>query len=177
MTSNRWRFPARLSPIALAFALFAFAGAAAAQTPNELAPAERAAGWRLLFDGASLGLVLGTAGSILLDRNGYVHYDDKGKVVQEVREAATADGLDFSGNDAHTVAHIRNFANAVRTGEALRSPVSDVAKSILFCHLGNIAQYTGRKLRTEPGSGRIVGDEEAMKYWQREYAPGWAPTV
>ncbi len=122
-------------------------------------------------------LVLGTGGSIVLDRDGYVHYDVKGKVVKEAREAAIADGLDFAGNDAHTVAHLQNFANAVRSGETLRSPVSEIAKSILLCHLGNIAQYTGRKLRTDGASGRIVGDADAMKYWQREYAPGWAPTV
>jgi hypothetical protein len=121
--------------------------------------------------------VLGTGGSIVLDRDGFVHYDVKGKVVREAREAAIADGLDFAGNDAHTSTHMGNFANAVRTGEALRSPVSDVAKSVLLCHLGNIAQYTGRKLRIERGSGRIVDDPEATKYWQREYAPGWAPTI
>ena len=120
--------------------------------------------------------VLGTSGSIVLDRAGYVHYDVKGAVVREVREAAIADGLDFAGNDAHTSAHIENFAAAVRTSEALRSPVSEIAKSILLCHLGNIAQHTGRKLQTDPKSGRIVGDEAAMKYWQRDYAPSWIPT-
>jgi predicted dehydrogenase len=121
--------------------------------------------------------VLGTDGSIVLDRGGYVHYDLKGAVVREAREVAIADGLDFAGNDAHTTAHIQNFANAVRTGEALRSPVSDVAKSVILCHLGNIAQYTGRKLRIAPTSGHIVDDREAMNYWQREYAPGWSPTI
>jgi predicted dehydrogenase len=121
--------------------------------------------------------ILGTAGSIVLDRDGYVHYDLKGVVVREVREAAIADGLDFAGNDAHTTAHIENLANAVRTGEALRSPVSDVARSLMLCHLGNIAQYTGRKLRTERSSGRIIDDREAMTYWQRDYAPGWTPTI
>ena len=121
--------------------------------------------------------ILGTAGSIVLDRDGYVQYDVKGTVVREARETAVADGLDFAGNDAHTTAHIENFANAVRTGEALKSPVSDVGKSLLLCHLGNIAQYTGRKLRTERSSGRIVDDQEAMTYWERDYAPGWAPTI
>ena len=121
--------------------------------------------------------VLGTAGSIVLDRDGYVQYDVKGAVVREAREPAIANGLDFAGNDAHTSAHIANFASAVRGGEALRSPVSETAKSILLCHLGNIAQYTGRKLRIDRSSGRIVGDEEAMKYWKRDYAPGWEPTA
>ena len=121
--------------------------------------------------------VLGTDGSIVLDRDGYVHYDVKGKVVREAREAAIADGLDFAGNDAHTAAHIENFSSAVRTGAALRSPVADVARTLLLCHLGNIAQYTGRKLQTDSRSGRIRGDPEAMKHWRREYAPSWTPTV
>ena len=121
--------------------------------------------------------VLGTNGSIVLDRDGYVHYDLKGKVVREAREAAIADGLAFAGNDAHTTAHIENFANAVRAGEPLRSPVADTSRSLMLCHLGNIAQYTGRKLRTEPTSGRIIDDPEAMKYWSREYAATWAPTI
>jgi Domain of Unknown Function (DUF1080) len=38
----------------LGLAVCAFAAAAGAQRPNELSPAERAAGWRLLFDGTSL---------------------------------------------------------------------------------------------------------------------------
>jgi predicted dehydrogenase len=121
--------------------------------------------------------VVGTDGSIVLDRGGYVQYDVKGKVVREAREPAMADGLDFAGNDAHTTAHLENFAAAVRTGETLRSPVAEVAKSVMLCHLGNIAQYTGRKLRTDQRSGRIVDDPDAMRYWAREYAAGWAPTV
>src|SRR5207237_139101 len=42
---------------------------------------------------------------------------------------------------------------------------------------GHIAQSTGRALRIDATSGRITGDEEAMKTWQREYAPGWTPVV
>ena len=121
--------------------------------------------------------VLGTTGSVVLDRDGYVHYDLKGNVIREAREAELADGLNIAGSDAHTTRHVENFAAAVRTGEALRSPVAEVSKTLLMCHLGNIAQYTGHKLRIDASSGRIVGDDAAMKYWRREYAPGWAPTV
>jgi predicted dehydrogenase len=121
--------------------------------------------------------ILGTDGSIVLDRDGYVHYDLKGKIVSEAREAAIADGLDFAGNDAHTTAHVENFAAAVRAGEALRSPVADVGRTLMLCHLGNIAQYTGRKLRTDQKSGRIIDDQDAMKAWSREYAPDWTPTI
>ena len=121
--------------------------------------------------------ILGTNGSIVLDRDGYVHYDAKGKVVKEVKEATSADGLNLVGDDAATSAHMENFANAIRTGEALRSPIVEGAASVLLCHLGNIAQYTGRTLRLDESTGHIVGDAEAIKYWSRQYEPRWAPTV
>ncbi len=121
--------------------------------------------------------VLGTTGSIVLDRDGYVLYDLKGAVIREGREAEVTDSLNVAGGDAHTTRHVENFAAAVRTGEALRSPVAEVGKTLLMCHLGNIAQYTGHKLRIDASSRRIVGDDAAMKYWRREYAPGWAPTI
>ena len=121
--------------------------------------------------------VLGTTGSVVLDRDGYVHYDLKGTVIREGREAELADGLNVTGSDAHTTRHVENFAAAVRTGEALRSPVAEVGKTLLMCHLGNIAQYTGHKLRIDASSRRIVGDDAAMKYWRRGYAPGWGPAI
>jgi hypothetical protein len=72
---------------------------------------------------------------------------------------------------------MQNFLDGIRSGTALRAPIAEGAKSVLLCHLGNIAQYTGRKLTTDPKNGRIVGDAQAMSYWQREYAPKWAPIV
>ena len=66
---------------------------------------------------------------------------------------------------------------AVRSGESLHQPIEEGAKSVLLCHLGNIAQWTGRALRIDAKTGHIEADAEAMGYWQREYAPGWAPVV
>ena len=121
--------------------------------------------------------ILGTNGSVVLDRDGYVHYDLKGKIVKEVKETAATDGMNLIGDDAATSAHMENFANAIRTGETLRSPINEGAASVLLCHLGNIAQYTGRTLRIDASTGRVVGDEQAMRYWSREYEPKWAPAI
>ena len=38
-------------------------------------------------------------------------------------------------------------------------------------------RFTGAILRTDPKTGHIVGNADAMKYWTRQYAPGWTPTV
>src|SRR5438874_692071 len=121
--------------------------------------------------------ILGTTGSVVMDRDGYIVSDVKGKVVKQSLAARAGDGLNTHADDDMTVLHIANFVDAIRTGAALHQPIEEGAKSVLLGHLGNIAQSTGRALRTDPKSGRIVGDEEAMKFWQRAYAPGWAPVV
>ena len=121
--------------------------------------------------------ILGTAGSVVLDRDGYTMYDLKEKLVKSSLAARPGDGLNTSGDDEMTALHIENFVGAIRTGAALRQPIEEGAKSVLLGHLGNIAQSVGRALRIDSTSGRITDDEEAMKSWQREYAPGWAPVV
>ena len=122
-------------------------------------------------------IVYGTTGSMLIDQDGYTVYDLDNKVVKESLEAASADPLAPSGDDKLTGQHIANFVEAVRTGTPVTQPIAEGAKSVLLCHLGNIAQWTGRALRTDTRSGRILGDDEAMRFWQRDYAPGWAPVV
>ena len=121
--------------------------------------------------------ILGTTGSVVLDRDGYTMYDLKEKVVKSSLAVRAGDGLNTGADDDMTALHIDNFVDAIRTGAALHQPIEEGAKSVLLGHLGNIAQSTGRALRIDAASGRITGDEEAMKSWQREYAPGWAPVV
>ena len=121
--------------------------------------------------------ILGTSGSVVLDRDGYTMYDLKEKVMKSSLAARAGDGLDTGADDEMTTLHIDNFVDAIRTGAALRQPIDEGAKSVLLGHLGNIAQSSARALRIDATSGHITGDEEAMKSWQREYAPGWAPAV
>src|SRR5256885_2164126 len=116
--------------------------------------------------------ILGTSGSVVLDRDGYTMYDLKEKVMKSSLAAQAGDGLNTTADDEMTALHIANFVDAIRTGAALRQPIEEGAKSVLLGHPGNIAQSTGRGLRIDVASGRITGDEEAMKLWQREYAPG-----
>jgi hypothetical protein len=68
-------------------------------------------------------------------------------------------------------------AQHIRRDPAPGEPIEEGAKSVLLGHLGNIAQTTGRALRIDATTGHITGDDEAMKSWAREYAPGWAPVV
>jgi predicted dehydrogenase len=129
------------------------------------------------FDRGRGTAIYGPGGSMILDRDGYLIYDVKQKLVKQNLESKQTNGTELTGDDAATSQHMDNFLDAIRTGTTLRAPIADGAKSVHLCHLGNIAQDTGRKLRIDPKDGRIVGDADAMRHWSRSYAPGWAPTV
>jgi predicted dehydrogenase len=121
--------------------------------------------------------ILGTAGSMVIDQDGWVITDLKNKVVKESVAAQKGDALNVVGDDALTLLHMQNFLNAIRNNAPLNAPIADGAKTGMLCHLGTIAHQTGRKLQTDPRTGRIVGDKSAMKLWSREYARGWKPSV
>lgn len=119
----------------------------------------------------------GTEGTVIIDRNGYVVYDNDNELVKREMRGDQNSGLDTRGGGGLTDYHIANFVAAIREGEDLNSPIDEGHKSVLLCHLGNIAQRTGQSLHCNPENGRIVDNDEAMALWSREYADGWTPTV
>jgi predicted dehydrogenase len=121
--------------------------------------------------------VHGTEGTVVVDRSGYTIYDRRNEVVRSSIGDESRDPVNAVGADRLTALHLANFVDAIRTGARLAAPIAEGNVSTTLCHLGNIAQKTGRALTIDPKSGRILDDAEAMKLWGREYAPGWAPTV
>jgi predicted dehydrogenase len=115
----------------------------------------------------------GTKGTILLDRNDYIVYDLDNKVVKEVKEEHSSATTNTVGEGALDVYHFQNFANAIRQGEKLNAPLDEAHKSVLLCHLGNIAQKVGTTLITDPKNGHILQNKTAQKMWGREYEKGW----
>jgi len=107
----------------------------------------------------------GTEGTLSIENSGYVVYDKNNKEVKKVAGPGSDD------------LHFANFLDAVRNNAKLNSEIEEGHKSTLLCHLGNIAQRTGRALRCDPKDGKILDDADAMKLWKREYEPGWEPKV
>ena len=89
--------------------------------------------------------------------------------------SSTMDLVGAGGN--LTENHIGNLLKGIRDGEELHSPILEGHKSTLLCHLGNIAQETGRTLNCDPTNGHIKDDPEAEAMWKRDYEKGWEPTV
>ncbi|MDN5213940.1 Gfo/Idh/MocA family oxidoreductase [Fulvivirgaceae bacterium BMA12] len=115
----------------------------------------------------------GTKGTILLDRNNYIAYDNDQNVIKEMAAKDISATTDTTGVGGLDVYHMSNFINAIKDGEKLHSPIEEGHISTLLCHLGNISQRVGRKLNLDASNGHILNDPEAMEHWGREYAPGW----
>ena len=123
--------------------------------------------------------ILGTTGSVLVDRDGYEVYDLSGKKTDEFRIPKTAtSSADLIGRDSMTDAHFKNFIDGVTRGEKLHSSVEVGNVAVTMLQLANVAWEVQRELKLDPGNGgKIVGDPEAMQCWGREYEKGWEPKV
>ena len=112
-----------------------------------------------------LALFHGEQGTLALSDTSYILYDPAGKQLRQEKVQA--------GDNPH----FTNLFAAIRNGTRLNSEIEEGHKSTLLCHLGNIAQRTGRALRCSPRDGAIQNDQEAMAMWTREYHKGFEPRV
>ena len=70
--------------------------------------------------------------------------------------------------------HFRNFIDCVVSRGPTAAPVEVAHRSITVCHLGNIAMRLGReRLRWDPRTERVVGDDEANAMLSRPYRDPW----
>jgi len=121
--------------------------------------------------------VHGTGGTAVIDRSGYVIYDNDNNEIARRIGGESGDALDTRGGGSHTDLHIANFVDAVRGSATPAAPIEEGHKTQLLCHLGNIAQRTDRALSCDPQTGRIQHNSEAEALWTREYEPGWEAKV
>ncbi len=131
-------------------------------------------------EGAGRGFIIyGDKGTLVNDGGGdYRIFDEKNKLVKEVKSDVKGDPTNpVSANGNLDLYHFQNFVDAVRGETKLTSPVNEGHKSVLLCHLANIAQRTGETLHCDPTNGHIKGDEKAMALWHRTYEKGWEPKV
>jgi predicted dehydrogenase len=121
--------------------------------------------------------IMGTNGTVVVDRDGYEIYDLKGKKVNEFKVGSATSSSDLLGRDSMTDAHFANFIAGIRKNEKLNAPISAGNIAVTMLHLSNIAWEVNRELHLDTKDGRIQGDPEAMKMWGREYEKGWEPHV
>jgi predicted dehydrogenase len=121
--------------------------------------------------------ILGTKGSILIDRDGYELYDWNGKKTDEFKTGKQTSSTDTIGRDSMTDAHFLNLINGIRHGDKLNSPIPVANISVTMLQLSNIAYFTKHELTIDPKNGHVLNDPEAMKLWGRTYEKGWEVKV
>ena len=121
--------------------------------------------------------IMGTKGTVLVDRGGYEIYDLDGKKTGEFKVGDAASSSDLIGRDSMTDAHFANFIAGIRTGAKLHAPISVGNVAVTMLQLSNIAWEVQRELHLDTTSGKIQNDPQAMKMWGREYEKGWAPQI
>jgi predicted dehydrogenase len=110
--------------------------------------------------------------------NSYKIHDLKNTLVKEVKNDRVIDARNLTSPAQELDAyHIQNFFDGIRNGAPLASDILSGHQSTLLVQLGNISLRSGHTLHTDPKNGHILNDAEAMKYWSREYQPGWEPKV
>jgi len=119
--------------------------------------------------------IMGTEGSVLVDRDGYETYDLKGKKTGDFKTGSQTFSADLQGRDSMTDAHFANFIAGIQKGEKLNAPIDVGNVSVTMLQLSNIAWEMNRELHLDTKDGHIQGDADAMKMWGREYEPGWEP--
>ncbi|WP_433969259.1 Gfo/Idh/MocA family protein [Tunturiibacter gelidiferens] len=119
--------------------------------------------------------IMGTTGTVLVDRDGYEIYDLKGNKTSEFATGKETSSSDLTGRDSMTDAHFANFIAGVRKGEKLNAPVSIGNVAVTMLQLSNVAWEVNRELQLDNTDGKVLHDSEAMKMWGRDYEKGWAP--
>jgi predicted dehydrogenase len=119
--------------------------------------------------------IIGTQGSVLVDRDGYETFDLTGKKTGEFKVGEVTSSTDLVGADSMTTLHFANFIAGIQKGTKLNAPVAVGNVAVTMLQLSNVAWEVNRELHLDTTDGKIHNDVEAMKYWGREYEKGWAP--
>ena len=89
-------------------------------------------------------VILGTAGSIVIDQDGWVLSDIKGKKVRESVADEKGDALNTTGDDALTELHMKNFLSSIRTDvTAQRAALPTAPRRASSATSGSIAHQVG----------------------------------
>ena len=121
--------------------------------------------------------IYGSKGTIQLDRNFYKLFDLGGNLIKSELEGVVSKTTDTRGQGGLDINHVGNLFDAIRTDKPLTAEIKDASISTLLCHLANMAQDAEETLQIDPKTGKVLNNPKVMKNWNREYAPGWEPTV
>ncbi|MFZ0429046.1 MAG: Gfo/Idh/MocA family oxidoreductase [Acidobacteriota bacterium] len=114
----------------------------------------------------------GQNGILVVDRGGWEVHSETDSEDQPRTFRMAGVPRQGASRDYHYL-HVRNFVDCMKSR---KRPVSDVEighKSVIACHLGNIAARLRTQVRWDPVQEKISGHPEAAAYVNREYRAPW----
>ena len=82
-------------------------------------------------------------------------------------------GPDWQGNSSDVVPHLQNWIDCIKTRAMPNAPVEVGHRSVTICHLANIARRLRRKIRWDPQTETLPGDDEANALLDRPRRKGY----
>lgn len=134
---------------------------------------------RSSMGGYSSGVTFyGDKGSLTIGSgNEYQIFDLDNKLVKQVdSKMVFEEGNLVNPTQDLDAYHFQNFFNAIREGAKPNSPLTETCMSTQLVQLANISHRVGRAVKVND-SGMIENDNEALKFWKREYEKGWEPRI
>jgi predicted dehydrogenase len=121
-------------------------------------------------------IIYGSEGTVFVDRGKYILYDRRGKVVKESKGGSNEAGTALGGGGDMSTTHVVNWFEGIRGNSKLKAHIAEGAISQAMVHYCNVAYRIGRGFDICDKTG-IMYDRDAMKFWEREYEPGWEPKL
>ena len=110
--------------------------------------------------------------------NEYQIYDMKNTLVKDVKSNIKVQvGNTVDPSQDLDMIHFQNFFDAIRKGTPLACTAELGHQCSAIMLLGNISLRVGRSLNLNPANGHIISDNDAQRFWSRDYEPGWQPRV
>ncbi|UCF35652.1 MAG: Gfo/Idh/MocA family oxidoreductase [Acidobacteriota bacterium] len=114
----------------------------------------------------------GQNGILVVDRGGWEilsETDSDGKPRQYRMKPTPRQG----GSSDYHFTHVKNFVDCVKSRQQPTADVEVGHKSVIACHLGNIAARLRTQVTWDPKTEQISGHPEAKNYVGREYRAPW----
>jgi len=109
-------------------------------------------------------IIFGDQGYMMVDRDGYRIFHQKGKPGKSFYKKWSDDG----GHYSNFIACVKN-----RKQDELNADILEGHLSAMLCHLGNIAYRTGKRLEFDAKTETFTNDKSANQYLSREYRKGY----
>ncbi len=78
------------------------------------------------------------------------------------------------GKSSIDIPHVRDFLDCIRSRKKPRVDIEEGHWATSLAHLGNIVARTGRAIRFDAKTERVIGDPDADKLVRRDYRQHWS---